>query len=102
VIDLMDHVLRLAELSREAGLDGVVASPRETQAIRARCGPGFTLVTPGVRGGAAAGAKDDQERTMRPADALSAGSDYLVIGRPIIAAADPRQAVAAIANELKR
>ncbi len=99
VIDLMDHVLRLAELTREAGLDGVVASPRETPAIRARCGAGFTIVTPGIRGGAAAAGKDDQERTMSPAEALSAGSDYLVIGRPIIAAADPRQAALTIAGE---
>jgi orotidine-5'-phosphate decarboxylase len=99
VIDLMDHVLRLAELTREAGLDGVVASPRETPAIRARCGAGFTIVTPGIRGGAAAAGKDDQERTMSPAEALSAGSDYLVIGRPIIAAADPQQAALTIAGE---
>ena len=98
--DLMDHVLRLAELAREAELDGVVASPRETAAIRSRCGAGFAIVTPGIRGGAAAAGKDDQERTMSPADAVREGASYLVVGRPIIAAQDPVQAAAAIAGSL--
>ena len=100
VIDLMDQVLRLAELAKDAGLDGVVASPRETAAIRGRCGQRFAIVTPGIRGGSAASAKDDQERTLSPAEAVAAGSSYLVVGRPIIAAADPRQAAAAIAESL--
>ena len=97
-IELMDQVLRLAELTKEAGLDGVVASPRETSAIRRRCGADFAIVTPGIRGGAADATKGDQERTMSPDEAVAAGATYLVIGRPIIAAADPRAAALRITS----
>jgi len=98
---LIDHVLALAELTKTAGLQGVVASAQETAAIRRACGPGFTIVTPGIRGAAAGAEKNDQSRTMGPAAAVRAGASYIVVGRPIIAAADPVSAAAAIVEELR-
>ena len=97
---LMDHVVGLARLASEAGLDGVVASPLETAAIRTAFGSGFTIVTPGIRGASAATGRDDQNRTMTPAEAVRAGASYLVVGRPIIDAPDPREATEAIAAEI--
>lgn len=93
------QVVRLAELTKAAGLDGVVASPQETSAIRRACGDDFVIVTPGIRGGTAQAKADDQHRTMTPAEAVAAGSSYLVVGRPITAASDPRAAAEGIARE---
>lgn len=92
-----DQVLRLARLSRKSGLDGVVCSAREIAAVRRECGARFTIVVPGIRpAGAAAG---DQKRTMTPREALDAGADWLVIGRPITGASDPVAAARGILRE---
>jgi orotidine-5'-phosphate decarboxylase len=98
---VLDHVVALARMTQDAGLDGVVASPWEIRAIRHACGPDFTIVTPGIRGAAAGGERNDQHRTMGPGEAVRAGAHYIVIGRPIIAAADPRAAAEAIVKDIE-
>jgi orotidine-5'-phosphate decarboxylase len=89
------QVEEMAALAHRAGLDGVVASPHELRILRQRF-PAMTIVTPGIR--ASSAPADDQSRTLSARDALAAGASYLVVGRPIIAAADPRQAVEDIAR----
>ncbi len=93
-----DEVKRLALLAKRAGMDGVVASPREIRLIKEACGDDFIVVTPGVRPSLAA--SDDQVRVMTPGDAVKAGADYLVIGRPITTAADPIAAIKAISEDM--
>ncbi|UVO16974.1 orotidine-5'-phosphate decarboxylase [Stutzerimonas stutzeri] len=92
-----EQVLRLAGLAARAGLDGLVCSAQEAQPLKAQY-PQLQLVTPGIR--PAGSAQDDQRRILTPAQAMAAGSDYLVIGRPIAQAADPAQALAAVVAEL--
>jgi len=93
------EVLRLAKLAASCGLDGVVCSAAEAQALRRSMGPGFKLVTPGIRPGGCGA--DDQARVVTPEEAIANGADYLVIGRPITAAADPAQALRDINASLK-
>jgi orotidine-5'-phosphate decarboxylase len=93
-------VLHRAMLAKEAGFDGVVASGQEAAAIREAAGPDLIIVTPGIRPkGSASG---DQARVATPASAIAAGADYLVVGRPITAANDPRAAALAIAAEIEQ
>ena len=92
------QVRRLAALTKKAGLDGVVASAREIPIIREACGRDFLIVTPGIRG--SGDAKGDQARTMGAAEAIEAGASFLVVGRPITAAADPRAAAERLASEI--
>ena len=91
------HVVRLAERAREAGLDGCVASPREIGLLRSAFGAAWRIVTPGIR---PASRDDDQVRVATPASAIRAGADYVVVGRPITAAADPAAAMRAIVEEI--
>jgi orotidine-5'-phosphate decarboxylase len=96
-----DRVLKLAKLSKSAGVDGVVASVQEARAIRKACGRDFLIVTPGVRPRQMASTnRDDQARTATPTEAIKAGADFLVVGRPILAASDPRAAAQAIVDEI--
>jgi len=98
-MSIKEHVVHLAKLAQSAGIDGVVASPQEAEAIRAACGEKFIIVTPGVRPQGAA--INDQSRIATPLEALKKGAHHLVIGRPITAAADPRTAALEIRKEME-
>jgi orotidine-5'-phosphate decarboxylase len=96
------RVVKLAKLAQEAGVDGVVASVQEAKAIRKACGREFLIVTPGVRPKdmSVGSKKDDQARTATPREAIKAGADFIVVGRPILAATDPRAAAQEIVEEI--
>lgn len=95
---ILEQVGRLAILSKKAGMDGVVASPKEIAVIRERCGKEFLIVAPGIR--LPTEKKDDQKRTLSPREAITAGADYLVIGRPIKEAKDPLEALRRIVEDI--
>lgn len=98
--DTLAQVVEAAARAKWIGLDGVIASPRETAAIKTACGADFLVVTPGIR---PAGSPDgDQRRTATPADAVRAGADYVVVGRPVVHAEDPVSAVTRIIGEIDR
>jgi orotidine-5'-phosphate decarboxylase len=98
--NVLSQVLRLGALARSAGCGGLVASAKEARELRRELGEGFAIVPPGVRpAGTAAG---DQARVMTPADAIAAGATHLVVGRPILEAADPAQAASDIIAEIER
>jgi len=94
-----DQVVRLALLTKQAGMDGVVASPHEVADIRAACGRQFVIVTPGIR--PAEANRDDQQRVMTPGDAVRACVDYIVVGRPILESKDPVKAARTIVAEME-
>ena len=96
------RVVKLATLAQKAGVDGVVASVQEAKAIRKGCGREFLIVTPGVRpkDKNTSANKDDQARTATPREAIKAGADFIVVGRPILAAPDPRAAAQAVVDEI--
>ncbi|HEX3010635.1 MAG TPA: orotidine-5'-phosphate decarboxylase, partial [Syntrophomonadaceae bacterium] len=97
--NVKDVVVKWAQMAKEAGISGVVCSPKEITAIREACGPDFLIVTPGIR--PAWSEKNDQKRITTPRQALDMGTDYMVIGRPIVKAEDQRQAARKIIEELE-
>jgi orotidine-5'-phosphate decarboxylase len=98
--DPAKNVVRLARLCQASGLDGVVASPREISLIREACGDDFVILTPGIR--SVSDATGDQKRTMTPGEAIRAGADYIVVGRPITGEKNPRAAAMRLIDEMSR
>jgi orotidine-5'-phosphate decarboxylase len=98
---LNEQVVFFARLARSAGLDGVVASPHEVALIRKECGKDFLIVTPGIRPSDYVSGTDDQARIMTPKDAIKAGVDHIVVGRPIVKAQSPREAAENILKEIE-
>lgn len=98
---MQDKVITLAELARDAGLSGVVASPKEVKIIKEKIGQDFIVVTPGIRSAEAGVSNDDQRRTLTAGQAIAGGADYIVVGRPIIQADDPLAAADKIIAEIK-
>jgi len=105
---VIDHVVRLAALARDAGCGGVVASALEAHQLRRELGSNFSIVTPGIRMGGPSlpsvgkgGLRDDQARVLTPKEAIAAGADYLVVGRPILEAAEPARAANEIVREIE-
>jgi len=98
--EVIDQVVRLAVLSKEAGMDGVVASSHEVAQIRAACGRRFLIVCPGIR--PKGKEQDDQSRVMTPGEAMRIGADYIVVGRPIVEAKDPLREARAIVSEMEK
>ena len=98
--EVADQVVRLALLTKEAGMDGVVASPHEVADIRKACGRRFVIVTPGIR--PTESNRNDQQRVMTPAHAIALGVDYIVVGRPILEAKDPIFAAQEIVADMER
>src|SRR5215471_6367156 len=94
------RVLKLAKLAKSSGVDGVVASVQEAKAIRKLCGREFLIATPGVRPKDKNAKQDDQARTATPREAIRAGADFVIVGRPILTAADPRAAAQEIVDEI--
>ena len=97
--DVEALVIRLARLAKDAGMDGVVASPKEIGPVKKECGNDFLVVTPGIR--PESSRMDDQKRTMTPAEAVRSGADYIVVGRPVTRAPDPLAAVKGIIREVE-